>query len=209
MHFGLRVFHRHTNETDCHRWCFSVYNLFSVLQAWGHLICVQPESRSAWASWLRTKGSWVWFGVQGLQGSLPGSPLHSGSLEPFQVCFNVTPGGAPGTKPSSLVSLGPGRKQLETAMVLVNPNRAFHLNHKESRPVVSQHVMSILLTTVKKKLTKVKHWKALHDVIFKHTTGRENTIINPHFLLPTIVNILPILVLLSHPIFLICWSIWK
>lgn len=132
MHFGRLVFRRHTNETDCHRWCFSVYNLFSALEAWGHLISVQPLSLGAHE--LADRGPRAQeFGVQGLQGSLPGSLLRSGSLEPFQVCFSVTPSVALGTKPGSLVSLEPGMKQPGNARVPVNPNRAFHLDNEERR----------------------------------------------------------------------------
>lgn len=61
--------------------------------------------------------------------------LWSSSPEPFQICFTVTitPRAAAGTKSGSLVSLGPGMKQLETSRVPVNPNRALHLDHEERR----------------------------------------------------------------------------
>lgn len=45
--FGLFVFHRHTNESDCHRWRFPTYGFFPVLQACSLLICVQPLSLGA------------------------------------------------------------------------------------------------------------------------------------------------------------------
>lgn len=85
---------------------YIIYSLSSSLRSSD--LCPTPDSGNTWASWLRTKDSWVWFGVQGLQGSWPGSLLHSGSLEPFQICFNLTPRAAPGAKPGSLVSFGPG-----------------------------------------------------------------------------------------------------